>query len=162
MLVSFDQLLGEAGSFRNLFSTARKRGFDVEAEVQKAMSMDSELFRIVGYTVEKVGDGEAALSFPYGPAVARRGGMVHGGVIMYTLDNVCGIAVMTVNSGVDQLTMELKVNFLEPLEKGPFTAAGRVIRAGKTVAVAEGEVRDAAGKLCAKSLGTWYMVRKGR
>lgn len=160
--MSFDQLLAEAGSFRNMFSAARKRGLDVEREVQKAMGIDSELFRIVGYTVENVGDGEVALSFPFGPAVARRGGMVHGGVIMYTLDNVCGLAVMTVNSGADQLTMELKVNFLEPLEKGPFTATGRVVRAGRTIAVAEGEVRDAAGKLCAKSLGTWYMIKKER
>lgn len=134
----------------------------MEAEMQRAMSADSELFKRVGCTVEKVADGEAVLSFPYGPAVTRRGGMVHGGMIMYTLDNVCGIAVMTVNPGVDQLTMELKVNFLEPLEKGPFRATGKVVRAGRTVAAAEGEVRDSDGKLCAKSLGTWYMMRRDR
>lgn len=86
--------------------------------------------------------------------------MVHGGIIMYTLDNVCGIAVMTVNPGVDQLTMELKINFLEPLRKGPFRATGKVVRAGGTFAVAEGEVRDSEGTLCAKGMGTWYMIRK--
>jgi acyl-CoA thioesterase len=159
--VSFDRLLEQAGSFKGLFAAARKARADVEAEVQKAMAMDSELFRAVGYEVVKVGEGSAELRFPFSRAVARRGGMVHGGIVMYSLDNACGIAVMTVNPGTDQLTMELKVNFLEPLSKGPFVVLGRVVRAGGRVATAEGEVRDAEGKLCAKSLGTWYMVKKG-
>jgi uncharacterized protein (TIGR00369 family) len=158
--VSFDRLLDEAGSFRNLFAMARKGGADVQAEVQKAMTWDSELFRAVGYQVGKVGKGRAELTFPFSKAVARRGSIVHGGIIMYTLDNVCGIAVMTVNPGVDQLTVELKVNFLEPLKDGPFRATGKVIRSGTTLAVAEGEVRDRRGRLCAKGIGTWYMIRK--
>lgn len=124
------------------------------------MSMDSELFGTVGYKVVKIQKGNAELSFRISKAISRRGGIVHGGIIMYTLDNVCGIAVMTVNPGIDQLTMELKVNFLEPLKRDPFTAKGNVVRAGKTIAVAEGEIRDADGTVCAKSLGTWYMIRK--
>jgi uncharacterized protein (TIGR00369 family) len=158
--MSFEQLLDQAGSFRNLFVMAKKGGADVLAELQKAMTWDSELYRAVGYRVEKVGNGRADLSFPFSKAIARRGAMVHGGIIMYTLDNVCGIAVMTVNPGVDQLTMELKINFLEPLRNGPFRATAKVVRAGSTVAVAEGEVRDADGTLCAKGMGTWYMVRR--
>ena len=158
--MSFEQLLDRAGSFRKLFAMARKGGADVEAEMQKAMTWDSELWRTVGYKIVRVGNGRAALSFPYGRAVTRRGGVVHGGIVMYTIDSVCGIAVMSVNPGLDQLTMELKVNFLEPLRKGPFVAAGKVVRAGNRVAVAEGEIRDGDGKLCAKGIGTWYMVKR--
>lgn len=158
--MSWERLLDEAGSFRNLFGMAKKGGSDIHGEIQKAMAWDSELYRTVGYKVEKVGEGEAELSFPFSKAIARRGSMVHGGIIMFTLDNVCGIAVMTVNPGIDQLTMELKINFLEPMRKGPFRATGKVVRAGKTVAVAEGEIRDADGTLCAKGMGTWYMIKK--
>jgi uncharacterized protein (TIGR00369 family) len=158
--VSFERLLDQAGSFRKLFAMARKGGADIQAEIQKAMSWDSELFRTVGFTVSKVGDGEAELIFPYSKPITRRGGIVHGGIIMYSLDNACGIAVMTVNPGVDQLTLELHVNFLAPLRKGPFRAVGKVVRAGGSVAVAEGELRDADGVLCAKSLGSWYMTKK--
>lgn len=158
--MSFEHLLDQAGSFKKLFAVARKGGADVQAEMQKAMTWDSELFRTVGYRIEKVGKGRAVLSFPFSREIARRGNMVHGGIVMYTLDNVCGIAVMTVNPGVDQLTMELKVNFVEPLRSGPFRATGKVLRAGGAVAVAEGEVKDGEGRLCAKGLGTWYMVKK--
>ncbi len=160
MPLSFDQLLEQAGSFKRLFAASKKAGLDVEMAVQKAMAMDSELFRTIGYEVVKVGRGRAELRFPFSKAVARRGGMVHGGISMYSLDNACGIAVMTVNPGVDQVTVELKVNFLEPLSKGPFTVSGKVLRAGGKVATAEGEVRDAGGTLCAKSLGTWYMIKR--
>ena len=158
--VSFEKLLDETGSFRKLFAMSKKRGADVEAEMQMAMAWDSELYRVVGYKVVRVGNGRAALTFPYSKAITRRGGIVHGGIVMYTLDNVCGIAVMTVNPGVDQLTMELKVNFLEPLRKGPFKAVGKVVRAGGAVAVAEGEIRDAEGRICAKAVGTWFMLKR--
>jgi uncharacterized protein (TIGR00369 family) len=158
--VSFEELLVKAGSYRNLFAMAKRSGTDFQAEVQKAMTWDSELFRTVGYKVVKIGNGRAELSFPFSKAISRRGSMVHGGIIMYTLDNVCGIAVMTVNPGIDQLTTELKINFLEPLKKGPFSATGRVIRAGATLGVAEGEIKDADGLLCAKGMGTWYMIKK--
>lgn len=158
--MSFEKLLDEAGSFKNLFAMAEEGGADVQAEMQKAMEWDSELWRTVGYRVVRVGGGEAELSFPYGKAITRRGGIVHGGIIMYTLDNVCGIAVMTVNPGVDQLTMELKVNFLQPLTKGPFRATAKVVRAGRTVAVAEGEIWAGDGRLCAKAMGTWYMLKR--
>jgi acyl-CoA thioesterase len=67
---------------------------------------------------------------------------------------------MTVNPGTDQLSLELNVSFLAPLKKGPFTARGVVIRRGGSTAVAEGEIRDADGRLCAKSLGTFYLSRK--
>ena len=159
--MSFDELLNEVGSFRKLFALGRKQGVDIEAELERAMAADSELFTIVGFKVVKVRAGRAELSFPYSNAVTRRGGMVHGGIVMYSLDNASGIAAMSVNPGTDQLTMELKVNFLRPLKKGPFRAIGRVIKAGSNLIVVEGEVKDADEELCAKSLGSWFIVKRG-
>jgi len=158
--MSFDELLKEVGSFRKLFALGRKQGVDIEAELERAMAVDSRLFTIVGFKVVKVRTGRAELSFPYSKKVTRRGGIVHGGIVMYSLDNASGIAAMSVNPGMDQLTMGLKVHFLRPLRKGPFRAIGKVVRAGKSFIVVEGEVRDADGKLCAKSLGSWFIVKQ--
>ena len=158
--MSFEKLLDEAGSFRNLFAMARKGGVNIEAEMQAAMRWDSELYSTVGYKVEKLEEGRAELSFPFSRVIGRRGEMVHGGIIMFPIDNACGIAVMTVNPGVDQLTTELKINFLEPMRGGPFRAIGKVVRAGKNIAVAEGEIWDADGRRCAKGIGTWLMIKK--
>ena len=150
----FERYRAKDGSLREA------RSGSLEGEVQRVLQADSELFRLVGYKVLRIRSGLVEMSFPYSRAIARRGEMVHGGVTMYTLDSVCGLAVMSANPGGDQLTLDLNVSFLEPLKKAPFLARGTVIRAGRSTAVAEGEIRDADGHLCAKSLGTFYLGSK--
>ena len=159
-LDNFDKILENVGSFEKLFEKGRELGFNVEEQVERVFRADSELFRIVGFKVLKMRGGIAELRFPYSEAIARRGGIVHGGVVLYTMDSACGMAVMTVNPGKDQLSLELNVSFLAPLRNGPFIAKGVVIRRGGSTAVAEGEIRDADGQLCAKSLGTFYLSGK--
>lgn len=156
--MSFEELLASAGGFKNLFELVRKNGLNLENEVEKFLKQESGLFSIAGFSVEKIGDGYAELSFPFSQQIARHGGMVHGGVISFALDSAGGLAIMTQNSGIDQVTLELKINFLEPLRKAPFRAIGKTIRFGQTIAVAEGELRDGEDRLCAKGLGTWYMI----
>ena len=156
--MSFDEILARAGGFKNLFEQVKKNGLNLETEVEKLLREESGLFSIAGFSVKKISEGFAELSFPFRHEIARHGGMVHGGIISYALDNAGGLAVMTQNGGIDQVTLELKVNFLEPLRKEPFRAIGRTLRQGRTVAVAESEVRDGEDRLCAKALGTWYLI----
>ena len=160
--MSFDKILQSEGGFQGLFAKYRSQGLSVEKEVEKFLKAESGLFSIARFTVAKVGDGYAELTFPFSQEVARHGGMVHGGIISFALDNVGGIAVMTKNSGIDQVTLELKINFLEPLKKEPYTVKGEVLRHGRITSVAEAELRDGDGKLCAKALGTWYMIHERR
>ena len=131
---------------------------NVEERVYKIFAEESPLFSIAGFSIKKVSSGYSELSFVYDQKISRRGGMVHGGVISYALDSAGGLAVMSENTGIDQVTLELKINFLEPLRNSPFKVIGKVLRQGRSVAVAESEVRDSEEKLCAKALGTWYLV----
>jgi len=76
-------------------------------------------------------------------------GVVHGGLVCTMLDTVAGCAVhTTLPAGVGYTSIELKVNYLRPVHaaSGPLTAIGRVIKPGRRVAFAEGEVLDAAGR----------------
>jgi len=158
--MSFREIIDKAGSFKALIDDLKARGADVEEQVQQAFEND-RIFRYIGFGVEKVESGSVQLSFPMSKNSTRWGGIIHGGVVMTALDNACGLAVMTVNPGKDQVTMELKVNFLEQLENGPFHVLGKVIRSGRTTIVAEGEVRDSKGVLCAKGIGTWLVLKSG-
>jgi len=160
--MSFEELLKSSGGFKGLFETVRNQGLSVESELERFLQAESGLFSLAKFSVKKVGNGFAELTFPYSQNIARHGGMVHGGIISFALDNVGGIAVMTKNVGIDQVTLELKINFLEPLRKEPFIATGRVLRHGRNVSVAEAEVCDGEGKLCAKALGTWYLILERR
>ena len=79
-------------------------------------------------------------------------GVVHGGLVCTMLDTVAGCAVhTTLPAGVGYTSIELKVNYLRAVRAagGPLTAIGRVIRPGRRVAFAEGQVTDASGRLVA-------------
>jgi len=114
----------------------------------------------LGYRLVELSEGSACAEFDMSPNAQRVGGVLHGGVIMAVLDETMGFAALTLNDGVDQVTVELKVNFLEPGVEGPFKVCGRVVKRGGRVAVVEGEIRDAKGRLIAKALGTWYYLSR--
>lgn len=84
-------------------------------------------------------------------------GIVHGGLVCTLLDSVVGCAVhTTLPLGLGYTSLELKVSYLAAVHahSGPLLATGRVLKPGKRVAFAEGEVRDAAGRLVATATST--------
>jgi len=129
-------------------------------ELINKYTLSHPLIGLIGLQFVEIREGFARAVFPHRKEVERSGGVVHGGVVATVLDHVIGTAVMTVNDGKDQVTLELKVNFLEPLRNGPYVVLGRVVRRGRRVVVGEGELYDGEGKLCAKALGTWYLFEE--
>ena len=133
----------------------------VDLEMFNKLLKDISMYsRFVGTRFTKIDKGYAELIFKYREDLARSGGIIHGGAIMGVLDEVSGIAAATVNPGDEQVTMELKINFLRPLSRdnSPYKAVGRVVRAGRTTIVVEGRIYDKEGNICAVSLGTWYIL----
>ena len=84
-------------------------------------------------------------------------GTVHGGFAMTLLDSALGCAVFsTLLKGDTWTTLEIKVNLVRPLTKdtGLVRAEGRIVHRGRTVATAEGDLKDGAGKLYAHATTT--------
>ena len=84
-------------------------------------------------------------------------GSVHGGFAATLLDSALGCAIFsTLAQGDAWTTLELKLNFVRALSKdsGPVRAEGRVVHRGRTVATAEGDLKDRAGKLYAHATTT--------
>jgi uncharacterized protein (TIGR00369 family) len=84
-------------------------------------------------------------------------GTVHGGFAATLLDSALGCAIFsTLNKGDGWTTLELKLNLVRSLTKdtGPVRAEGRILHRGRTVATAEGDLKDAAGKLYAHATTT--------
>lgn len=129
----------------------------LEEELENIFRMP--LFEMIGLKVEKAGNGRCELSLGLAKEGTRQGEMMHGGITMFALDNAASMAVMTVNGGVSQSTLELKVNFLSPASNPPFRALGEVIKIGRSTAVAEARLFDAGDKVCAMALGTWFIIQ---
>jgi uncharacterized protein (TIGR00369 family) len=84
-------------------------------------------------------------------------GVVHGGFAMTLLDSALGCSVhTTLDKGEAYTTLEVKVNLVRSLTKdtGLVRAEGRIVHRGRTVATAEGEIKDASGKLYAHATTT--------
>lgn len=89
-------------------------------------------------------------------------GMVHGGIPCTLLDSAMGCAVhTTLPAGVGYTTLELKVNIVKAIGKdtGPLRAEARLVHTGRSTAVAEGRLVDAAGKLYAHATTTCMILR---
>lgn len=84
-------------------------------------------------------------------------GTVHAGFASALLDSALGCAVFsTITKGETWTTLELKFNFVRPLSQdtGAVRAEGRIVHRGRTVATAEGDLKDRAGKLYAHASTT--------
>ena len=88
-------------------------------------------------------------------------GVVHGGVAATLLDSAMGCAVNSMlPAGMGFTTLEIKVNYLRPLTMttGPVRAEGTVTHLGRRIAVAEGNITDAVGKLYAAASATCLIL----
>jgi uncharacterized protein (TIGR00369 family) len=91
-------------------------------------------------------------------------GVVHGGVAATLLDSAMGCAVnASLPAGTAYTTLEIKVNYLRPLTMttGPIRAEGTVVHLGRRMAVAEGRLTDADGKLYATASTTCLVITPG-
>lgn len=97
----------------------------------------------LGITVGSHGDGEARLTLPASERHLNPGGAVHGGAITTLIDTAMGEALATRADDAMPVTVEIKVNFLEPAREGDLVATARVRRQGKRFTLIESEVVQA-------------------
>ncbi|HBV89230.1 MAG TPA: PaaI family thioesterase [Desulfosporosinus sp.] len=87
-------------------------------------------------------------------------GNVHGGVIASLIDTAIAVAVnQQLDPDEGASTVELKINYLRPISKGTLWGEGKVVQKGKSIVVAQGEIKDEAGQLLAIGTAT-FMVRQ--
>ena len=63
-----------------------------------------------------------------------------------------------VERGMGLTTVEMKLNFLAPAQKGKLVAQGQCIKMGRTLALGETQVRNGEGVLVAHGTATMMVV----
>ena len=113
----------------------------------------------------RVAAGEVDIQLPYDPRLTQQHGFLHAGVVTAAVDSACGYAALTLlDADADVLTVELKVNLLEPATAQRLLARGRVLRPGRTLTVCRGDavaVNDETETIVATLLTTMMRVRGG-
>jgi uncharacterized protein (TIGR00369 family) len=116
--------------------------------------------KLVGFRLTSVESGKATFELEAGPQHANPMGTLHGGVLCDVADAAMGIAyASTLGDGESFTTLELKINFLRPFRNGTLIATARVVKAGRTIGLAECDVTDATGRLIARAMSTCMTLR---
>lgn len=100
--------------------------------------------------------GEVALRLAIRPEFARLPGsdQFHGGVLASLMDLAGDFAVVAaVRKPVP--TINLRIDYMRPCGGGPVEAVARARRVGRTLAIVDVDLFDAAGKLSAVGRGTY-------
>lgn len=86
-------------------------------------------------------------------------GVVHGGVFSSIIDAAAFWAVFgEVDEHCGMTSVDLKLNYLAPASRGKLIASGRRIKMGKTLGLADVEVRDEQGRILAHGTSTLIIV----
>ena len=117
-----------------------------------------EFNRTLGMTEIRAAGGAAEIDLSLGTGLTNKRGVAHGGVLVSLLDSVMGAAVVSAIAEAEWCgTVQLNVQFLSPGIGPTLHGRGRMVKRGKHVAFARGEVIDARGEVIATGEGTWYV-----
>lgn len=148
MVVPKKELLPEPRPIRplpDLIRAARQRGFHAE----------------VGFNIDFANSRHGVCTVT-GTVEARHlniNEVVHGGVYATILDTAMGGAVISVlGPGETTATTSIYVEFLRAAREGEtLTARGEVLRRGRHIAFAEGNLYDGERRRLSQARGTWYI-----
>jgi len=137
---------------RNKRSTKKEWATELVRERMK----ESQAITHFGFDVERVEEGHAVFVLDVRAHHKQLHGVVHGGILAALADTTAAIAAYTaVPKGTEIATVELKINYLEPVPGGRIRADARVLRAGRNFVVAECEIFNENRSLAAKALLTF-------
>jgi uncharacterized protein (TIGR00369 family) len=99
------------------------------------------LMTTLGATLGKVERGRVEITLQPNPAISQQHGFVHAGALTAIADSAAGYAALSLMpAGRGVLSVEYKINLLAPALGDRIVARGRVVKAGRTLTLAQSEV----------------------
>ncbi len=119
-------------------------------------------FKLMGIDVDEYSDGCARLTMEVRPDMLNGAGWLQGGIYVALADEAIALALYTLLAENERIaTIDEHTSFLKGVNTGAIVATGRVVRKGRRVAFAEGEVRSAADDTLLTRTSTSFAVIEG-
>ena len=97
--------------------------------------------RTIGATLGEISPGMVEILLVPSPAISQQHGFVHAGAVTAIADSAAGYAALSLMpEGRGVLSVEYKINLLAPAIGDRIVARGSVVRAGRTLTVAQANV----------------------
>lgn len=121
------------------------------------------LMATLGAALGDVTPGRVEIALIPGAAVSQQHGFVHAGAVSAIADSAAGYAALSLMApGMGVLTTEFKINLIAPATGDRIIARGRVVKAGRTLTIAQAEVfaeSDGGEKLVALLTSTLMAIK---
>lgn len=121
------------------------------------------LMTLLGARLVDASDGHAVIEVPYRDDLTQQHGYFHGGVVTAIADTACGYAAYTtMPADASVLTVEFKINLINPAAGERLRAEAKVKKSGRTLVVVGASVsviRGGKAVTCGEMLGTFIVLR---
>jgi uncharacterized protein (TIGR00369 family) len=118
---------------------------------------------LLGAQLVEAAEGRAVIEVAYRDELTQQHGYFHGGVVTAIADTACGYAAYTMMpADASVLTVEFKINLVNPAAGDCLRAEARVKKAGRTLVVVGATVFVLRGEKivpCGEMLGTFIVLR---
>jgi uncharacterized protein (TIGR00369 family) len=142
-----------------------RTGLDYVAAMADGSLPPIPMYATMGCRIGAYAEGAASVHLtPDGSHYNPMGG-VHGGLAAFLIDSATGCTVQTVvPQGRGATTVNLAIDYFRPIsaETGPLESAGRIVRAGRQIAIADAAIKDAAGRVYARGSATYFIYPMGK
>jgi len=135
---------------------------DPSFETRVRESFDKQgLMATLGASILNIAPGAVEITLPSRAAISQQHGFVHAGAVSAIADTAAGYAALSLMPpGVGVLTTEFKINLVAPAAGERLIARGRVVKAGRTLTLAQAEVfSETAGKEKLVALLTGTLIK---
>lgn len=127
---------------------------EVEASIRKRLA-NNPVVNFLGVRVPELAEGFARFELTVRRDFLNSQGFLQGGLIASLADEAVAYALFSlVPEGEMISTVEMKINFLAPVQQGTIEARAHITKRGRTISLGEVEVTQGA-RLVAKGLCTY-------
>ena len=100
----------------------------------------------LGATLGNIAPGVVEIELLPNPTISQQHGFIHAGAVSAIADTAAGYAALSMMAqGAGVLTTEFKINLLAPAVGDRILACGKVVKAGRTLTLAQTEVFAESG-----------------
>lgn len=137
---------------------------DYDARVRDSFDRQ-KVMNTLGISIAELSPGRIVLEMAHQDTLTQQHGFLHAGIVSTALDSACGYAafsLMPAEAAV--LTVEFKINLLNPADGERFRFVANVVKSGRTLTICEARAYAVTGqyeKLVATMTGT-LMALVGR
>ena len=113
---------------------------DFEARIRSSFARQA-FMTTLGAELFEIEPGRVGIELPFRLDLTQQHGFMHAGALAAVADSACGYAALSLMpTGAAVLSVEFKINLMQPAAGPRFRALGKVLRAGRMLTVCTGEV----------------------